>query len=166
MIKTVFSSMYAHKSNVNELIENLPPQYQPIIKYFIELNFNADFDVIKVDVLKNTITLITCEGWDTLPEPIIRKTQTYYYSFNLIKHIEDGFGKPIVKNYLNNPPIYHNKWNFVSDNYNGFDIELSKQRTNMLKLLIPEYSSLLNKIGFLNFWTDLCNKYDIPLNTP
>ena len=48
-----------------------------------------------------------------------------------------------------NPPIYHHKWLFVKDDYKGFDVEKSKERSQKwLTLKDIDFS----RIGFKKFW--------------
>lgn len=175
MVKKVFSSIYAHKTNIDELLQEIFPMKRKLIKLFLEQNADKyDFDVLKVDTYKNTISLISCNDFNGTPEPVINNIKTWNYEyrygnghdFKIIfdNYKKNGFSDMKEKKYIKNPVIYHNKWMFVSDNYNGFDVNLSKQRTKMLRISIPNYWELTNKIGHLDFWIELCNTYNIPLD--
>lgn len=165
MVKSVFSAIYAHKSNINELLQKINPSQRKIIELFLSQNQDKyDFDVIKVDTYKKIISLISCEDFNSVPEPVIRNVKTWNYKYRYDNESSVVIFPMKEKIYKNNPFIYHNKWMFVSDDYNGFDVNLSKQRTKMLRISIPNYWEISNKIGRIDFWTDLCNQYNIPLN--
>ena len=153
MIKQVRNCLYAHKSNIEELSEKLDVKEQGFLMDFIYNFMSEDFDVIKFDKENKHISIIKCIEWDKVFEPKILNVDIYTYDLKHIKHIK----------YNNNNPIYHNKWMFVSNDYSGFDINESKERTKMLEITIPCYSTIKNKIGRINFWSELLKQYNIEL---
>jgi len=50
---------------------------------------------------------------------------------------------------LADPYIYHHKWLFVADNYQGFDVAASKQRSE-LWMKLPDVDR--SRIGRKSFW--------------
>ena len=58
--------------------------------------------------------------------------------------------------------VYHNKWQFVSENYKGFDVEKSKERTKQWNA-IPNIKALKCKIGYKDFWYELLNENNLSI---
>jgi len=61
------------------------------------------------------------------------------------------------------PQIYHHKWLFVKDDYQGFDVDKSKERSAEWLQVSDRIN--MSKIGTLNYWEDevlpLLKKEDI-----
>ena len=61
--------------------------------------------------------------------------------------------------------IYHHKWMFVDDDYNGFDIQESKRRSSLWRDAIDKYAeqnnikkrTISSRIGKQNYWFELLN---------
>ena len=80
MIKRVYKTLYAHKSNVNELLNETRKMKFKYINKIIDLvnnNTTKEYDVLKVDLIKNTISFITCEDWDNELEPTLKTIETH-----------------------------------------------------------------------------------------
>lgn len=153
MIKQCGKTYYSHKTNIAELAKKLSIQDQSILMDLLYDNISVEFDIIKVDLTNKSISLIRCIGWDTLPEPKVLEINVYSYKKELqhTRHVE----------YKSNPPIYRDKWMFVSNNYNGFNIEEAKKRTELLKKSLPTYNEIKTKIGRYDEWEQLLKKYNI-----
>jgi hypothetical protein len=93
-----------------------------------------DYTVVKYNLSNGQISFLRSFDWDSSPEPII---DDYY----------DSQGKFRI----GGKQIYHHKWQFVADDYQGFDVEESKRRS-------LEWSSLdgvdKSRIGSAKFWND------------
>lgn len=156
MIKKVVTAGYAHKSNIKELMEKMVPEEKwEEFEKFIFLAVKAfSFDVIKYD--RGNITLITSPDWDSANEPLVGTCRRW----------KDGewFDKGrISMNYKetnNFRQIYHNKWQFVSSDYAGFDIEMAKERTKIWNN-IPNLDK--KRIGNKNYWKNLLEENGITL---
>jgi hypothetical protein len=147
MIKIVGKSLYAHKTNIQELMTHLSDVQIEQLNKVIALGSNIDYCIIKYNLLNNNVSLILCDTWDTLNEPIVGDS----YCFNL-----DGEVK-IIKG---GTRVYHNKWQFVPSDYTGFDIEESKRRTELWNQ-ISEIKNNKSRIGNKLFWYKLLSKYNI-----
>lgn len=100
---------------------------------------NQSYDVVKYTPKTKSVSFISCKSFDITPEPIIES------SF-LVKNNE--VVKKIVMS-KSDPWIYHHKWLFVKDDYIGFDVEASKQRSlQWMSLSGIDYS----RIGKLSYW--------------
>lgn len=149
MLKKVGTCVYVHKSNLGEMInkcfskEDLSYLKNAFYKY-IELEEELDApipDIIKYDTKSHNMTFIHCPSWDELNEPIV--------GLSCCVH-PDG----IYKFTKGGTKVYHHKWMFVADNYTGFDIQKSKERSKQIEA-IPNIKSLKSKIGNVKFWEQL-----------
>lgn len=145
MLKRVGMCVYAHKSNFTELYNSLEPykDCQELLTYVLSNNKYA-YDIIKVNKQNKTVSLIECETWDILNEPIVGDSHCY--------RVENG--KIFEKLIKGGTKVYHNKWQFVSDNYTGFDIAVAKERTKEWNN-IPNILLMKSKIGNKDYWYKL-----------
>lgn len=148
MIKSVVTAHYVHKSNIQELVDKkIPSDKKADFLYFMEIvkDNNIPYDIIKYD--KGNVTLITSPDWDEANEPIVgicrRWKDGEWFT-------EDGLCNP--KETSNFRQIYHNKWQFVADDYSGFDIGKAKERTKLWNS-IPNLDK--KRIGNKNYWVQL-----------
>ena len=142
MIKKVAGNYYTHCSNLNELEYELCgfdgtnqklhylQTFQKHIESIIPDIHNANY-VLKYNTKNDNITICEVSGWDTnqimskeLHEPIIITTtkcvpistgaHSFYWYIDKTKRPQKQ-------------QVYHNKWQFVSEDYKGFDIKKSKE---------------------------------------
>lgn len=99
-----------------------------------------DFDIVRYDSKENTIALIECKDFDTSDEPVIGKSLL----------IGDSHVK--MTSPSKNPLVYHHKWMFVKDDYNGFSVDDSKERSIQWKSKLGIDKALSSRIGRLEFW--------------
>lgn len=160
--KRMVSNIYTHISAFDMLSDDLKLLFEKsndIVLDYCRKNteFNnqmSDFklDVLKIDSKSKCVTFIEAIGWDELSEPIIYKS------------VKIDLQKKIVGRIINsstNPTIYHHKWMFVMDDYDGFDVGFSKlwseyymnlKLYNNMKIKNKSFSS---KIGRVNYWYDV-----------
>lgn len=140
MIKQVGYSFYAHKSNISELYYKLDIEDRRILMDVLN-HSNYNYDIIKYDKKTKNVSLIVCNTWDLLNEPIVGDSHCYKID-GTVTLIKGG------------TKVYHNKWQFVSDDYTGFDIIKSKKRTEEWNK-INGIKLLKSKIGNKDFWYKL-----------
>lgn len=140
MIKRVGYNFYVHKSNLFELYSKLELEDRNILMNILN-NSNYRYDIIKYDRKTKNVSLIECRTWDVLNEPIVG--DSHCYRMNGTVSLIKGGSK-----------VYHNKWQFVSSDYKGFDIEESKSRTKEWHN-IKDIKLLKSKIGNKDFWYKL-----------
>ncbi len=80
-------------------------------------------DIIKYDRTHGTVSLIGCFDFDGEDEPIIQMVWTDLRQINYTRSTGS---------------IYHHKWMMVGDDYKGFDIDASKQRSARIKQVMWE----------------------------
>ncbi len=146
MSKRVGSCIYVHKSNVSDLLKRIDNDYQ--VEYYIDWfmnelnNMEVNYEIVKYDKAKNKISLIDSPDWIIANEPEVGDSW--------VLNLETLKWKHVMKR-KKNPQIYHSKELFVSDDYQGFDIEKAKERTKLWKSL-PNLDT--KRIGNKNFWVE------------
>ena len=158
MIKKVGYSYYVHISNIKELVNKLKPEQSDRLLYILALNdFNVregivgvkKFEIAKYNSQDNSVSLIQSDDWDIANEPTVGNS----YCFKL-----DGR----VRLIKGGTKVYHNKWQFVSSDYNGFDIENAKRRTKQWNA-IKGIKELKCRIGNKVFWYQLLKENNIEI---
>lgn len=138
--KHIGGFLYIHKDYINELPE---PVIAVIDMCKVQLRKSgfceeADgYNIIKVSTADKKISFIECKDFDYDDEPTIGNYITLgsETSFKCIKR--------------NSNSIYHHKWLFVKDDYTGFDVEESFQRS---KKWIALPSINYSRIGSKSYW--------------
>ena len=97
-----------------------------------------DFTVVKLNLATKAITFISSPDFDSAEEPIVGR-------FILVR----ADGTTMDRKQLNDPYIYHHKWLMVKDDYSGFDVEGSKQRS-LLWLALSDVDK--SRIGRKSHW--------------
>ena len=76
------------------------------------------YDVVKLNIRTEAISFIECPDFDTIPEPSIGNV--------LIVDIDGNVRR---RRQPRDPEVYHHKWLFVAEDYEGFDVEASRRRS-------------------------------------
>lgn len=150
MLKRVGYSIYAHRSNISELMSNLELEEQEIVKDVLQKQKKIPYEIIKFNRHTKSVSLIECDTWNTLNEPIVGNS----YCFNI--------GQSVPKIIKGGTKVYHNKWQFVSKSYTGFDIEQAKERTKIWNS-IPEIKANKSRIGNIDYWYAILKKYSLSI---
>lgn len=151
-MKKVINCYYVHKSNYEELSNYFREnEYHPYIAIAISYcnKYFPNYEVIKYDSKNHTVSCIESPDWNTSMEPIVGDSCITYLDTGEVK---------IVKGRKNNPQIYHNKWQFVSEDYAGFDVEEAKHRTEIWNK-IPNLDK--SRIGNKNYWVELLTAHNM-----
>jgi hypothetical protein len=130
--KQVGNTIYLHKS----VEDRLPHNILNNIKDTLPTDFT--YDIVKYDEKNGNITFISSPDWDTSEEPLVGDAI-------LIR----GDGSKRYMKQKSSPQIYHHKWLFVNDDYGGFNVKDSIERSEKW-LKIPNIE--FNKIGYKNYW--------------
>ena len=130
--KQVGSTIYLHKS----VEDRLPTTIVDNAKDKLPQDFN--YDIVKYDEKNGNVTFISSPDWDIADEPLVGDAV-------LIR----GDGSIRYMEQRKSPQIYHHKWLFVGDDYQGFNVPDSMDRSKEW-LSIPNIN--FNKIGYKNYW--------------
>ena len=106
------------------------------------INRERGGNILKIKKDFSSVTLINSPDFDISEEPYIK---------NWLK--VDLNNKKTIYGESNpeNPPIYHHKWLFVKDNYDGFNVESSKRRS---KLWLSLSGIDFSRIGYKKYWEE------------
>ena len=129
--KEIGGAVYLHKSyesKIGDLVSNA--------KSFLPPDFS--YTIVKVNLKNDAVSFINCADFDTADEPTLGSSYIVHTSGTIRK-----------RNQPADPEIYHHKWLFVDDQYKGFDVEASKQRS-IEWLSIPGIDR--KKIGKRSYW--------------
>ena len=127
-MKKVVNCYYVHKSNINELYNSVPTNLlAAVMGIFQEGSILYDI------------------AFDILEEPIVGSSYCYNIDTATWKIISGG------------NKVYHHKWQFVSEDYKGFDITASKKRSEILNS-IQEFKDNKSRIGNLVYWNDFLKR--------
>lgn len=145
-MKHVATAYYVHKSNVTELINKVVPKELLPQFYVLLHSISYPYDVIKYD--GNNVTFIQSSDFLTSPEPLVEICYRYK---------ENEWNKPpkVRKDFKR---VYHHKWMFVSDDFDGFDIKRAKERSKKINAIVNIDKK---RIGNLDYWTDFVRKHNL-----
>lgn len=149
--KKMMGCLYIHKSAIDTLSLDEKSLYLNKIKFIKDF----EFDVIKINLKKQEVSFIKSDDWDDNPEPSVGDSI-------IVK--EDN----TIKYTKGNNLIYHHKWMFVCDDYEGFDVEASKRRSELwmnhpsiLLLKNKKDEKFNSKIGRRPYWSNkVCSIID------
>ncbi len=132
--KAIGGCIYVHKQYMNDVIPS------DILEHGIKLIGKFPYTILKYNPKTNAISFIESLDFDTSPEPAVGRAW-------LVK--PDSI-MPKTINPPSDPWIYHHKWLMVKDDYKGFDVEESKQRSLQWMAHSPDSS----RIGKQSYWND------------
>ncbi len=138
--KQMGDDLYIHKQYSNIL----PKNYHDFL-HTLELNApNFDFQIIKYNHKKNQYSFIQSPDFDTSNEPIVG---------NIVVIDNDKNLRFISKK--KDPQIYHHKWSFVANDYFGFSVSDSIERSISWKSKVGNNKEISSRIGTKSFWEKL-----------
>lgn len=141
MIKKVGTCFYAHKSNLKEFLNQLDEKEQNRIKHILT-KVEHPYEILKYDRKTKNLSLIECDTWNILQEPIVGDSHIYKKDDSPVKTIKGG------------RTVYHSKELFVQEDYAGFSVENARKRTKEWNR-IPNIKKIKSKIGNVDFWNQL-----------
>ena len=132
--KEIGGAVYMHKSYAHLLGERIETAKASLPQGFC-------YSVVKFIPATNAVSFIDSPDFDVTSEPIVGDLWTVS---------TDGPAK--LRKRLADPFIYHHKWLFVADDYAGFDVLESKERS-LTWLSLPTID--FRRIGRRSYWTDV-----------
>ena len=140
--KRVGDKVWLHKDYGHKVM----PQ-QEIDAYASALPEGFSFDVLRIGD-KGEIGFISSPDFNESSEPIVSD------SIKVVKNEDGSFTAGRLTKQQADPLIYHHKWLFVADDYNGFNCEEEKLRSYEWKGTLGVNRAVSNKIGRLSFWNE------------
>lgn len=140
--KDIGGFIYFHKQYINEFPEYAQNIYDKMRLLPPSFNWNT----IKYNRKDGTTTFINSPNFDTAHEP---------YSMDNITVNNDGTLK--YYNVPKNPTIWHHKWEWTKDDYTGFDVRESKERSLYWNQKLDNHPDpkIKSRIGSEKVWKDL-----------
>lgn len=102
------------------------------------------YNITRLDLKAREVCFMLCPNFDTEDEPVITEV------WNVTRDL--------YTSYDGNPFIYHHKWMFVKDDYEGFDVEAAKRRSLKWFPKAKGNRQVLSRIGRQRFWKEWLNK--------
>lgn len=130
-------TIYVHKEYTKEA--GVPQDLLDTAKK--HLPKDHQYEVIKYNYKDGSISFIGSPDFNESPEPIVG---------DAIKVNADG--KLTITKQKKDPQIYHHKWEMVGDDYSGFDVEESKERSRRWREVVAGDKAVLSRIGTKSYW--------------
>src|SRR5690606_1873116 len=109
--KEIGGAIYVHRSS-----ENVLGQAIDVARSKLPANFT--YEVVKLVPKTGVISFVSSPDFADADEPTVGEIVTVCPDGTIRRRAQRA-----------NPEIYHHKWLFVADDYPGFDVEKSKQRS-------------------------------------
>lgn len=145
--KRIGGDLYVHK---NYAVQAGVPE--DILKSAMSrLPQGYDFVAVKYNAKDGSISFIESPDFDTANEPAVG---------NAIKVYPDGTMKQTKP--LADPMIWHHKWQWVPDDYPGFDVSKSKERSDAWKSKLGTNREVSSRIGRQSYWQNWLKQSNLP----
>jgi hypothetical protein len=105
------------------------------------------FQVVRYDASTGDVAFIQSPDFDTADEPLVGDMYVVYGEDLTRSRIPEATFRPYSDRH---PQIYHHKWMFVTDDYDGFDVAASKRRSEAIEQLDIDKS----RIGWKHIWDE------------
>lgn len=138
--KKIDKNIWLHKDYINDFITK-----ENFEKYSQNIPSDFKYQIIRYNEKENEIMFIKASDFDNSHEPVIEDAYK-------VKLENNEYKTSYTKANEKNPLIYHHKWLFVKDDYKGFDVAKSKERSFEWKSVLGVNKELSNKIGRKDFW--------------
>lgn len=152
-MKKIGTTTYCHIDTVRYHRNQLTNKFLSAVLWIGEKHpeLMDSFTIFKYNKKNNTASLIMSDNFDTAREPEVGDS----YNVNL----ETGEIK-IIKS---KGQIYHHKWMFVPEDYNGFDITESKKWSETWQAVIPNDRKIKSRIGYKKYWDEYLQQYGLEI---
>ena len=151
--KKIGSTIYVHKSNIQELLDMLPDDwYKTAIIHWYEFRKQqgaSHYEVIKYDTKQHKLSFIGSPDFFTSFEPTVGNYTCWNFDKNTTTYRSGG------------TQVYHSKELFMADDADLIDIQKAKERTKLWQSLVTKEEKKL--IGNKQYWIEFCDKHGIEL---
>lgn len=153
--KTIDKNIWVHKQYATSILAE--DEYKKFLNHVPE---NFQFNILRINLKEHNISFINSPDFDYSNEPLIGDI------FKVQLQEKDAPILSFSRNQIKNPLIYHHKWMFVNDEYKGFDVKKSKERSLEWKNILGVNKELSNKIGRKEFWDKWLKENNLPPREP
>lgn len=160
--KKVGTNLYIHSSMIYTLPEEVRDYISELKALFFMEKWGKDFNIVKYDVKTNDVSFIFSPDFDTSDEPLV--DIVYNIKNKHLAKIIDYTTRDEAKR-----QIYHHKWTMVGEDYEGFDVKNSKNRSDWWEnhpVVLERKKNdktFKSRIGMYGYWKELMTeikKYD------
>lgn len=144
--KYIGGNLYVHK-NYTDVFDS---SYTTALDTLQKNAPDFKFDIVKHNQEKNTYSFISSPDFDTKDEPTVGDSI-----------LVDNKGNLKLTKQKKDPQIYHHKWNFVKNDYSGFNVAQSVERSIAWKSVLGKNKQLSSKIGTSGFWEQTLKDFNI-----
>ncbi len=99
-----------------------------------------DYQIVKYNFRTEAVSFVACLDFNAAPEPTVGEIVTVDVAGNVRRRQQPP-----------DPEIYHHKWLFVAEDYEGFDVEASRKRS-LTWMRLDGVDR--NRIGRKSHWDD------------
>lgn len=138
--KKMGHQLWIHKNYIEDIIP-----ISDFIKFEKMLPPHFNYELLRWDEKEKELAFISSPDFDIANEPLVGLIYR-------VKNKDNIFELCKLQKPPKDPLIYHHKWTFVKDDYRGFDVQSSKERTIEWKSILGVNKSLSSRIGRLSFW--------------
>lgn len=131
--KVMGDDVYSHKNYEDQFPQDELKQAKS------HLPEDYKYHVVKYNPKTKVFSFIQSNDFDTKHEPSVHEVMTVKPDGTVKKQKDSGW-------------IYHHKWQWVDDDYKGFDVERSKERSKEWTDIANEKGIPKSKIGQRKFW--------------
>ena len=143
--KRVGTCIYVHKKYEKEAIPS--KHLKNAKKCLIGCSGGYTYDCVKYDRINGNVTFQWSPMFNRVDEPVVGKCF-------LVK--ADGSSRILPDK--KDPQIWHHKWMWVADDYDGFDVEASKARSKQWEPHVSKEEK--TRIGYLSFWNKIRTRWE------
>lgn len=151
-MKKIGGCLYIHCSMYNNVDADIVNKIDDALTIMVSKGMLPEWlmsEVYKIDLKNNTVSFIESEDWNSAREPQVGDA----YNVNLTTKE--------IKKIKSKGQIYHHKWMFVSDDYDGFDVEESKRWSEKWQSVIPQDKKIKSRIGYKKYWDEYLKEYGL-----
>lgn len=154
-MKKIGGCIYAHYTMYDEKLDvELVNMIDDAISILFDEGVGSHLlstEIYKIDLKNNTVSFIESKDWDKAREPQVGDAYNVNLTTKEIKFIKSK------------GQIYHHKWMFVADDYNGFDIEESKRWSEKWQSILPKDRIVKSRIGYKKYWDEYLEEYGLEI---
>jgi hypothetical protein len=145
--KSIGGSVYAHKNYEGHVVPADVLREAKAVLRGADVQHLRKYNAVKYDTSSGTVTFQESPDFDEADEPIVGKS---------VRVGKDG--SVAVTEVKADPQIWHHKWMWVDDDYQGFDVRASKERSLLWTDEVDAGEK--SRIGTKSFWDKIRGRWD------
>ena len=139
--KKMGSCIYVHLSSEHVLPFDRLKLAKDSLVSGLDLESAPPYQVVRYDVKSGDFAFIESEDFDVAAEPSVGNS-----------YLVRKDGSVSISKKKENTKIYHHKWQFVAQDYDGFNVSESIARSILWKEIVGKDRSVSSRIGYSKYW--------------